>query len=355
MHHAGAGGAPWQGPAPAQRILREFITLRRRLTPYVESSGASRPVDTVEARGPFAAASLDGYSRSLHHLHAFEFGPAFWVQPVPPVATDALRVVLPAGPAWVDFWTGAHYAGDQVVRTPAPLDLIPAFVRGGSIVPLALVNEQSGEFTDTLEIRVFPGADGDFVLQEGCSAGAKGACGRIPFYWNEAKQELRIGARSGEADPGTVQRRRFEVVIVRPGGIAGHNRLARPNYVVDYLGEEIRLSMPPAAVRPSAPRGLAATIQGGRVVLTWDAPSASPVYRLKRVLGPGGVYEDIASALLHPRHAIPLAECGGTFDCVVTAMNAGGESEPSAPLRVTLPGGATKPERAASTHFAKAV
>lgn len=334
MHQAG-GSAPWQGPAPSQRILRDFITLRRRLTPYVESSGAARTVDATDGRTPLAAASLDDFTRSLNHLQGFEFGPAFWVQPVAPVVTDTLRVLLPAGRVWVDFWSGAAYAGDQMVRVPAPLELMPVFVRGGSIVPLATVSEHGGALLDPVEIRVFPGADGDFTLRETDSSRA---AGQVSFHWNEATQELRIGARSGGADTAAAPARRFEIVIVRPGGVVGHQRPARPNFVVDYRGEEMCLSIPPAAVRPGAPQGLAATIQGGRVVVSWDAPSASPIYRLKRVLGPGGGFEDIASALLNSRHAIPLTECSETFDCVVTAMNAGGESEPSAPLRVTVPG-----------------
>jgi hypothetical protein len=346
MHQAGGSAAPWQGPAPSQRILRDFIQLRRRLTPYVESVGFGRTAETADSRAPYAAASLDDYARAANNLPPFEFGPAFWMQPAPPVATESLRVVLPDGPVWVDFGTGAAYAGGQVIRTSAPLELIPTFVRGGAIVPLATVDEQSGKITDPLEIRIYPGADGVFTLQE-----AGGAHGRVVFSWNDKAQELRIGARTG----GVATRRRFEIVMVHPGSVAGHAKPARPNAVVDYEGAEVRLAMPAPAARPGPPNGLAATIQGGRVVLTWDAPSASPVYRLKCVLGAGGGHEDIASALLHPRHVIPLTACETTFDCVVTAMNSGGESAPSAPLRVVVPGGAGMSARATPTQFAKAV
>ena len=346
MHQVESGGAPWQGPAPAQRILRDFIQLRRRLAPYVESAGLDRPGAAADMRGPVATASMEDYARAANNLPPFEFGPAFWMQPAPPVAVEALRLVLPDGPVWVDFATGAAYAGGQVIRTPAPLDIIPAFVRGGSIVPLATVDETSGKTTDPLEIRIYPGADGVFTLRE-----TGRTEGRIVFSWKDDTQELRIGARTG----GLNTQRRFEIVVVHPGGVLGQSRPSRPNAVVDYQGAEIRLKMPAPAARPSPPRGLAATIQGGRVVITWDAPSASPVYRLKRLSGTAGGCEDIASALLQPRHVISLAAGEESFECVVTAMNSGGESAPSVPLRIVLPGGGGVSSRTVPAQFAKAV
>ena len=47
-------------------------------------------------------------------------------------------VYLPAG-EWIDFWTGEllDSEGETFVR-PAPLDVIPAFVRAGAIIPRAV-------------------------------------------------------------------------------------------------------------------------------------------------------------------------------------------------------------------------
>ena len=65
--------------------------------------------------------------------------------------------------------------------------------------------------------------------------------------------------------------------------------------------------------------------------------SARLTYRLKRALTPGGPYEDIASGLGSPRYEMPLRAGGAPFHCVITAMNAGGESQPSAPVFVVPP------------------
>jgi alpha-D-xyloside xylohydrolase len=40
-------------------------------------------------------------------------------------------VYLPEGASWTDANTGCRYDGGQTVTVPAPLDIIPVFVRDG--------------------------------------------------------------------------------------------------------------------------------------------------------------------------------------------------------------------------------
>ena len=58
---------------------------------------------------------------------------------VAPVYTEGARerpVYLPAGSAWLDAWTGAEHAGGQWVTAPAPLELVPVYLRaGGGVEP----------------------------------------------------------------------------------------------------------------------------------------------------------------------------------------------------------------------------
>ena len=66
---------------------------------------------------------------------AYLVGESLLVAPV--VAGQSSReVYLPAGD-WFDFWSGKRYAGKQRVRVEPPLEQIPIFVRGGSILALA--------------------------------------------------------------------------------------------------------------------------------------------------------------------------------------------------------------------------
>ena len=123
---------------------------------------------------------------------------------------------LPKGTDWYDFSTGKRYKGGQMVKLTISLQDVPMFVRAGSIVPLGPVMQYVGEKTwDNLEIRVYPGADGQFTLyeDEGDSYNyEKGVYSTITFQWNDRTRTLTIGARQGSY-PGMLQKRQFTLVL----------------------------------------------------------------------------------------------------------------------------------------------
>mgnify|MGYP002625242306 CR=1 FL=1 len=123
---------------------------------------------------------------------------------------------LPKGTDWYDFSTGKRYKGGQMVKLTTSLQDVPMFVRAGSIVPLGPVMQYVGEKTwDDLEIRVYPGADGQFTLyeDEGDSYNyEKGVYSTISFQWNDRTHTLTIGARQGSY-PGMLQKRQFTLVL----------------------------------------------------------------------------------------------------------------------------------------------
>jgi alpha-D-xyloside xylohydrolase len=90
------------------------------------------------------------------------------------------------------------------------------FVRAGSILPLGPEMQYVGERSwDHLEIRVYPGADGAFVLYEDEGDNynyERGACSTITFKWNDNTRQLTIGTRKGDF-PGMLKSRRFTVVL----------------------------------------------------------------------------------------------------------------------------------------------
>jgi alpha-D-xyloside xylohydrolase len=123
---------------------------------------------------------------------------------------------LPKGTEWYDFWTGKQYKGGQNVTIETAFDRVPMFVRAGSIVPMGPEMQYVGEKSwDNLELRVYPGADGQFVLyeDEGDSYNyEKGVYSVIQFSWNDKSRMLTIGTRQG-AYPGMLQNRQFTVVM----------------------------------------------------------------------------------------------------------------------------------------------
>jgi alpha-D-xyloside xylohydrolase len=151
------------------------------------------------------------------------------------------EVYLPAGAAWVDFWTGKTLAGGAVIVAAAPIDRIPLFARAGSILPLGPDIQYASERpTAPIELRVYPGADGRFTLYEDEGDGydyEKGVRATIEFIWDNANRRLVIGRREGEF-PGMLPQRTFRVVLVKEGKGAGMALTSKPDRVVQYSGGE---------------------------------------------------------------------------------------------------------------------
>ena len=134
-------------------------------------------------------------------------------------ATKSATKYLPKGTTWYDFWTGKRYKGGQSVKLETQLNRVPMFVRAGSIVPMGPEMQYVGEKSwDQLELRVYPGADGQFVLYEDEGDGynyEKGSYSTINIKWNERTRTLTIGERQGNFK-GMIQQRCF--TIVTPDG-----------------------------------------------------------------------------------------------------------------------------------------
>ena len=148
-------------------------------------------------------------------------------------ATKTAAKYLPKGTKWYDFWTNKTYNGGQTVTLETTLDRVPMFVRAGSILPLGPEMPYVGEKAwDNLEVRVYPGADGTFVLyeDEGDSYHyEQGVYSTVTFKWNDKNRTLTIGNRQGSY-PGMLANRQF--TIVWPDSTTK---------VIDYHGEEIQI------------------------------------------------------------------------------------------------------------------
>jgi alpha-D-xyloside xylohydrolase len=171
----------------------------------------------------------------------FMFGPALLVSPVLTEHATSRSVYLPVGAGWYDFWSGERTAGGATVTVPAPLDRIPLSVRAGSILPLGPAIEYAGQAADPIELRVYPGADGDFMLYEdqGDSYGyEQGQHATIAIHWNDATRTLTLGTRQGSY-PGMAPGHTFNVVIVSAGRGVGPDATAAPDKTIQYSGAKI--------------------------------------------------------------------------------------------------------------------
>ncbi len=197
---------------PMYDTLVRFLQLRYRLLPYLYTLAGWT---THRAYTMLRALPFDFRGDRLTHLvgDQFMFGPAFLVCPVTRpmyyapgsrplgVVAQTRSVYLPAGTSWVDFWTDCRYAGGQTIEATASMDILPLFVRAGSIIPMGPVRQHVGDLPNApLELHVYPGADGSFELYDDAGDGyayEREEYSRIPCHWDETAQMLTIGTRTG--------------------------------------------------------------------------------------------------------------------------------------------------------------
>ena len=131
-------------------------------------------------------------------------------------ATKTATKYLPKGALWYDYWTNRPYKGGQLITVNTSFDRVPMFVRAGSILPLGPEMQYVGEKDwSLLELRIYPGADGHFLLYEDEGDNynyEKGAYSTIAFHWNDRSRTLTIADRQGSY-PGMLQKRQFVVVL----------------------------------------------------------------------------------------------------------------------------------------------
>ena len=130
--------------------------------------------------------------------------------------TKSTNIYLPAGTLWYDFWTNEKHEGGKEIAKETTLDVIPLYVKAGSIIPVGPQVQYATEKPwDHLELKVYAGANGNFILYEDEFDNynyEKGAYTEIPISWNNASRKLRIGARKG-AYEGMLKNRKFTVTL----------------------------------------------------------------------------------------------------------------------------------------------
>jgi alpha-D-xyloside xylohydrolase len=224
--------------------LLTFDRLRYRLLPYIYSMAG---MVTQENYTPMRSLAFD--FRTDTNVYAirdqYMFGPAFLVNPVTVAGARTRRVYLPVG-EWYDFWTGARLTGGQTVDAMAPVDRMPLFVRAGSIVPMGPVMEYATERpADTIELRIYPGADGQFTLYEDGNDGyqyERGQFATTKLEWVDSRRELVIHAIRG-GFPGMLKRRVFRVVVVKEGHGVALTTEEAVDKLVDYSGKEASVTV----------------------------------------------------------------------------------------------------------------
>lgn len=229
-------------------VIEKFINLRYSMLPYIYSASW----DVSKNNSSFLRAlSMDFSSdkRTWDINNEYLFGKSFLVAPIlnpqytpeKIVKTDenegwntkeeskenalsnvdftqnkTVKVYLPAGADWFDFWTNEKHKGGQEIQKTVNLQSIPLYVKAGSIVPFGPdVQYATEKKWDNLTVKIYSGADSDFVLYEDEFDNynyEKGDYTEIPMHWNDKSHTLTIDTRKGKYN-GMIENRNFTIIL----------------------------------------------------------------------------------------------------------------------------------------------
>jgi len=155
----------WSYGKQATPILEKYLRMRYALFPYIYSCA----YQTYKTGAPYMRALFMDFPHDPKVdtlTNEYMFGPDLLVAPVTHQGRTSRKVYLPAGTDWYNYWTNREYHGGQTIVAKAPINIIPLFVRAGSILPLGKPVLDLEQHQGLKQIRVYPGANATFDLYE---------------------------------------------------------------------------------------------------------------------------------------------------------------------------------------------
>jgi alpha-glucosidase len=207
---------PWRFGTYYEDIIRKYLKLRYALLPFLYTT-----LEEAHRTGaPLFRPLLLNYqddSNTYNLDDQFMIGDDLLVAPVLKPDLTRRLVYLPKG-TWYDYWTNKVYAGGTMISVEAPLETVPMFVRGGTIIPMGPPLNYVGEKPlDPITFNIYPdntgSASSKLYEDDGLSPAYKqGAFRRTAFSAKRAGRGfvVTVGAAEGSYNPGP---RKFSFVI----------------------------------------------------------------------------------------------------------------------------------------------
>ncbi len=232
-----------------KNILLHYDKLRYRLLPYIYSLSAKVTQDNYTIMRGLAFDFRN--DTSVYQIKdQYMFGPAFLVNPVTQPASalakaNVREMYLPKT-IWYNFWDGSKTNGGANIQASAPIETMPLYVKAGSLIPMGPFIEYATEKkADTIELRIYGGADGNFELYEDENDNynyEKGKYATINFTWNDSRRLLTISNTKGSFD-GQLKTRVFNLVLVKENRGIDINVTTDVDKRIVYIGKQVQVTL----------------------------------------------------------------------------------------------------------------
>lgn len=211
---------PWEFGEEALEIFRRYARLRYRLIPYLDAYARQAAETGLPVMRPMVLRYQDDpatFGIELQYL----LGDELLVAPVFN-REGRVDVYLPQG-RWTDFWTDAVHEGPKTLRLAVPLDRLPIFVRGESLLPLApamsYVDEREA---DPLTVEAYVTREAAFTVHR--------EDGPLPLRVRRHGDRVEFEAARAPV-----------TYVVRLHGCAGADEVAAEGAVLPHLGSDADL------------------------------------------------------------------------------------------------------------------
>jgi alpha-glucosidase (family GH31 glycosyl hydrolase) len=180
---------PWSHNPQVEENFRRHAHLRYRLLPVYYTLAWQAWRSGLPILRPMLL-EFPNDERFTDCADQFMLGDALLMAPVIEAQAVRRKVLLPEG-RWYDFWSPQSWQGPAEVDVEAPLDRLPIFMRGGSILVLGpqLDFIAPGQRFDPLELHILPPypAEGWLFEDDGVSTAYQQGAYRLTHFWMEAE------------------------------------------------------------------------------------------------------------------------------------------------------------------------
>jgi alpha-glucosidase/alpha-D-xyloside xylohydrolase len=199
-------------------ICKKYTELRYRLMPYTYSLAWEAHRSGMPLMRALWLHYPDDETAAVIG-DQYLWGPDLLVAPVYEKGATSRKVYLPDG-MWYDWWTGESVEGGEYIEKKVSLEVMPIFVRAGSILPLDPVKQYTEAIDDRpMTLMIFPGANGEFTLYEDDGTTLdyqQGDASTTRIYYIDKTRILTIEP-SGQEMKGNFVRKEFEIVNATSG------------------------------------------------------------------------------------------------------------------------------------------
>ncbi|PYX33804.1 MAG: hypothetical protein DMG81_20805 [Acidobacteria bacterium] len=196
---------PWVDGPMHEAIRKKYIETRYRLLPYIYTGMEEASRTGIPLMRPLFL-EFPAETSLVNKGEEYMFGGGLLIAPKVWPFLQPYEVMLPKGD-WINYWTGERISGSQTIKLDPPLDVLPVYVRAGTIIPQQPVVHNVDETPQgPLELKVYPGPNcaGNLYMDDGNTfAYQKGEFLRTQFTceMSSGQVKVHIGAAEGPYHP----------------------------------------------------------------------------------------------------------------------------------------------------------